>query len=70
MRASKVADELLAYIEGGEGRKGNLRNVVVTSIGAASTCWESLEGMGEFDEKKANQIADELLAYIERSEQK
>jgi hypothetical protein len=34
------------------------------AIGAASVCWESLEGTGVFDSDRAKKIADELYAHL------
>jgi len=42
----------------------NLSEIVHQAIGAASTCWEHLDGTGIFDDARARQIADELIAFI------
>jgi hypothetical protein len=34
------------------------------AIGAASVCWDSLEGTGVFDSDRAKKIADELYAHL------
>lgn len=37
---------------------------VFESLGAASTCWESMEGTGVFDSDRAKQIGDDLMTYL------
>lgn len=37
---------------------------VYQSLGAASTCWESMEGTGVFDSDRCKQIGDELMSFI------
>ena len=38
---------------------------VFQAIGAASVCWENMEGAGIFDSDRAKDIGDKLLAFIE-----
>jgi hypothetical protein len=45
----------------------SLDSAVFQALGAASTCWESLEGAGIFDSTRAREIGDALLSFI-RSE--
>lgn len=42
----------------------SLEEAVYQSIGAASVCWESMEGTGVFDSVGAKKIGDELIAFI------
>ncbi len=39
---------------------------VFQALGAASTCWESLEGTGTFDSDRAKLIGDKLLEHVAR----
>jgi hypothetical protein len=41
-------------------------SVIGEYVGAASACWETLSGAGEFDSSRASRIVDELLEYVER----
>lgn len=41
-----------------------LEEVVGQAIGAASVCWESMEGTGIFQEDRARQIVDDVLDWI------
>lgn len=41
-----------------------IEQAVFEAIGAASVCWETLEGAGVFDSTRAKQIGDELVDYI------
>lgn len=42
----------------------SLDAAVFQALGAASTCWESLEGTGIFDSTRAKEIGDTLLTFI------
>lgn len=44
--------------------KMTLEEAVFTALGAASVCWESMEGTGEFDSSRAKKIGEELLNRI------
>jgi hypothetical protein len=44
----------------------DLRTMVYTALGAASTCWESLDGTGEFDSARVQHIGDELTGLVKR----
>lgn len=44
----------------------NVREAVFQAIGAASTCWENMEGTGIFDSDRAKQIGDELMEWVNR----
>ena len=41
-----------------------VEEIIGNAIGAASTCWESLEGTGVFDSERASQICDEVMAML------
>lgn len=41
-----------------------LEGVVGEAIGAASVCWESMAGTGQFQDQRASQIVDEVVAWI------
>lgn len=41
-----------------------LDEAVFTSLGAASVCWETMEGAGIFDSTRAKAVGDALLAYL------
>lgn len=41
-----------------------LATAVFTCLGAASTCWESLDGTGVFQSDRAKDIGDELVGFI------
>ena len=43
----------------------SVRTAVGEAVGAASVCWESMEGTGLFDEARAREIANKLMAHIE-----
>jgi hypothetical protein len=42
----------------------NLEEAVFQALGAASVCWESMEGTGVFQSDRAKQIGEELLGII------
>jgi hypothetical protein len=41
------------------------RALVFQSVGAASSCWEHLEGAGVFDDRMAKHVGDQLLAWFQ-----
>ncbi len=41
-----------------------LATAVFTCLGAASMCWETLNGAGVFQSDRARDIGDELVAFI------
>ena len=43
----------------------SLETVVFTALGAASVCWENMEGTGVFDDRRAKEIGDELVEFLE-----
>ena len=47
-----------------DNREGDLESYVFQAIGAASVCWESLNGTGIFDSTRAKGIGDKLLEKI------
>jgi hypothetical protein len=42
----------------------SLESAVGQAVGAASTCWQTLDNTGTFDTERASQITEELLAGI------
>ena len=49
--------------EAHENGEDPLRKVIFQGVGAASACWEHLEG-GVFDDRAAAHVADQLVDYI------
>lgn len=45
----------------------DLTAAVYQAVGAASVCWETMEGTGVFQEAQARNVAEDLLAYIAQS---
>jgi hypothetical protein len=45
----------------------NLEEVVGQAVGAASVCWESMEGTGIFQEDRARQIVDDVVEWIKEN---
>lgn len=41
-----------------------LPEVIRQGVGAASVCWESMEGTGIFDEARANLISEEIIDWV------
>lgn len=48
-----------------EGDTDELAIAVYQAVGAASTCWDNLEGAGIFNDRKAVWVAAGLLRWIE-----
>lgn len=48
-----------------EGEELTLQTAVYEAIGAASVCWESMEGTGTFDDDRATEIAQALVDFVE-----
>ena len=46
------------------GEADPLRSVIFQALGAASACWDNLEGAGVFKDREAKQVGDDLLAFI------
>ena len=46
--------------------RDQLETAVFEALGAASTCWETPDGAGEFQSDRANQIGKELMAKIDQ----
>lgn len=40
-------------------------SLIFQALGAASVCWEKIEGAGVFDSDRAKRIGDELLSELE-----
>lgn len=47
-----------------EGGTDPLANVIAQAIGAASACWDNLDGAGIFQDQAAVEITDNLLAFL------
>ena len=43
-----------------------LPQVIRQGVGAASVCWESMEGTGIFDEARANLISEEIIDWVDK----
>ena len=50
-----------------EGEPLTIEEAVGQALGAASVCWENMEGTGVFDDQLAKAIYDALLAEIRRN---
>lgn len=46
--------------------ESELRQRVALAVGAASACWDNLEGAGVFESERARAIADDLAANVLR----
>lgn len=46
----------------------DLESAVFQALGAASTCWEHMEGTGIFESGRAKEIGDTLVAAIRSGE--
>lgn len=44
----------------------DLKEAVFVALGAASVCWEPMDGTGVFMDQRATQIGNELLEVIHR----
>lgn len=42
----------------------DLESVVFTALGAASVCWDGMEGTGEFQSGRAKEIGDDVINWI------
>lgn len=58
-----TAEEAFTFYHEHDGSL-SLSSAVHQAIGAASVCWENMEGTGIFQEARAREIADALLRYI------
>ena len=47
-----------------DGGYDDLPSLIFTALGAASACWEHLDGAGVFDSDRAKRIGDELLDLL------
>lgn len=54
----------MVLFDGQTGEPETLSEVIGQAVGAASVCWESMEGTGIFDYKRASAIVDEVLQWI------
>lgn len=48
-----------------EGEELTLESAVFQALGAASTCWENMEGTGVFKSDECKEIGDVLLKFID-----
>jgi hypothetical protein len=46
------------------GPDTTVREVIFASLGAASACWDHLEGAGVFESDRCKRIGDEVLAWL------
>lgn len=46
----------------------DLEQAVFTALGAASSCWENLEGAGVFESDRCKNIGDQLIARIRQAQ--
>jgi hypothetical protein len=44
----------------------NDHEAVFQAVGAASACWENLEGAGVFQSDRAKEIGEELMGWVNR----
>lgn len=49
-----------------ELKNKDLETAVFESLGAASACWENLEGAGVFESTRCKEIGDQLLERIQQ----
>lgn len=47
-----------------KGEPESLEQAVQIAVGAASACWENLEGAGVFDDRRATEVSEQLLAWL------
>lgn len=47
-----------------EGGTDPLASVIAQAVGAASACWDNLEGAGVFQDQAAVEIIENLLAFL------
>lgn len=47
-----------------EGEEIGLEEAVFQALGAASVCWDNLDGAGIFDSSRAREVGDKLMALI------
>lgn len=50
--------------------RADLEQAVGLTIGAASVCWENMNGTGVFESDRAKELLDQLVDYIERHYEK
>lgn len=51
----------------GVNNPNTLEEVVGQAVGAASVCWESMEGTGIFQEDRARQIVDDVVGWVNKN---
>lgn len=42
----------------------DVRKKIYEIVGAASMCWETVEGAGAFDSSRAIEVADEFMKFV------
>jgi hypothetical protein len=57
-------EEMLPFEEGPNDLDFKLRQMVYSSIGEASMCWDSPKSAGEFQYNEAKKVADKLVVDI------
>ena len=57
-----MADRILPVYK--DVGKEQVKEAVFQALGAASVCWESMDGTGTFQSVRATQIGNELLSII------
>lgn len=50
-----------------EGEEITLETVVFQAMGRASTCWESMEGTGVFDDASAKEVGDYVVDWVRKN---
>lgn len=51
--------------DGSHTEPTDLRGVIGQAVGAASVCWESMEGTGVFQSDRASRIVDDVVGWVE-----
>lgn len=57
-----MAESIL--FSGKESDPDTLESVIGQAVGAASVCWENMEGTGVFQDDRARQIVDDVVKWI------
>lgn len=58
-----ISDELRRAVD---GATDPVLSAIQVALGAASVCWESMDGTGVFQSERAAQIAEDLAAHLRR----
>jgi len=62
---ANLKQNILPEFENGVG-EAEVLEAIGLAVGAASMCWESMMGTGQFDEGTASRLVDELHAIVQR----